>query len=246
MSLIHTGCGIAGLRSLDAGSVDLVFCDLPSGETQAHFDNPISLPDFWAAAWLALKPNGTVVLMASSLRFAAEVIASEPKAYRYDVVWEKSRATGFLNANRAPLRCHEFVLVFYREQPTYNPQKTTGHGTSNKGGRQRSGATGANYGKMKPAAYAHEGAITRLPRSVVSVATIDGPERRHPQQKPQALLQWAVRTYTNPGELVAEPCAGSGSMGVAAVGDGRRYVGWDFEPKPPQAFNVGLPFGGGA
>ena len=242
MTLIHTGCGIAGLRSLEAGSVDLVFCDLPSGETRAHFDNPISLPDFWAAAWPALKPSGAVVLMASSLRFAAEVIASEPKAYRYDVVWEKGAASGHLNANRQPMRAHEFVLVFYRTLATYNPQRTAGHEAY---GRVTAGPQSVNYGKQT-AATVTEGSSERHPRSVLRTPHTGNTERRHPQQKPIPLLQWVVRTYTNPGELVAEPCAGSGSMGVAAVGDGRRYVGWDFEPKPPQAFNVGLPFGGGA
>ena len=240
MTLIHTGCGLAGLRSLDAGSVDLVFCDLPSGETQAHFDNPIDLAEFWAAAWPALKPSGAVVLMASSLRFAAEVIASEPKAYRYDVVWEKGRATGFLNAGRQPMRCHEFILVFYRASGTYNPQKTTGHESVRV---LASGGSGANYGATKDGVR-YESA-DRFPRSVLPIGAIanSSAERRHPQQKPQAVLQWVVRTYTNPGDLVAEPCAGSGSMGVAATGDGRRYIGWDFEPKPPQAFDVGLPFG---
>ena len=239
MTLIHTGCGLAGLRSLDAGSVDLVFCDLPSGETQAHFDNPIDLAEFWAAAWPALKPSGAVVLMASSLRFAADVIASEPKAYRYDVVWEKGAASGHLNAHRQPMRAHEFVLVFYRSAATYNAQMTTGHAEY---GRVVAGPQSANYGQQT-AAVVTVGSSERQPRSVLKTQHTGGTERRHPQQKPQALLQWVVRTYTNPGDLVVEPCAGSGSMGVAATGDGRRYIGWDFEPKPPQAFDVGLPFG---
>ena len=239
MTLIHTGCGLAGLRSLDAGSVDLVFCDLPSGETRATFDRPIDLAEFWSAAWPALKPSGAVVLMASSLRFAAEVIASEPKAYRYDVVWEKSNGTGFLNAASQPLRAHEFILVFYRSQPTYNPQRLEGQSPYSV---NRDSTFTANYGAQT--ATKKTGDDTRAPRSVLYAPGLRaGSDRRHPQQKPQALLQWVVRTYTNPGDLVAEPCAGSGSMGVAATGDGRRYIGWDFEPKPPQAFDVGLPFG---
>ena len=239
MTLINTGCGLAGLRSLDPGSVDLVWCDLPSGETRAHFDTPIDLAEFWPAAWACLKPAGAVVLMASSLRFAAEVIASEPKAYRYDVVWEKSRATSFLNVNRQPLRCHEFALVFARGQTVYNQQRTTGHSPATDGGRKAFGVSGGNYGATGAPRYV-PGSTERAPRSVLRFATIDGPERRHPQQKPIPLLQWVVRTYTNPGELIADPCAGSGSMGVAAIGDGREFIGWDFEPKPPLAVNVGL------
>lgn len=241
MSLITTGCGIAGLRGLAPGSVDLVFSDLPSGETRASFDVPIDLAAFWPAAWAALKPKGAVVLMASSLRFAAEVIASEPKAYRYDVIWHKPQASGFLNANRMPMRAHEFLLVFYRQPPTYNPQRTTGH-ADNPSQVHRGGS--ANYGSMK-GQTTPPGGTTRAPRSVLNVQAVSNisVERRHPQQKPQALLQWIVRTYTNPGDLIAEPCAGSGSCGVAAIGDGREYVGWDFLPKPPSAVDVGL-FGG--
>ena len=235
MSLIHTGCGLAGLRSLDAGSVDLVFCDLPSGETRAHFDNPIDLAEFWAAAWPALKPAGAVVLMASSLRYAAQVIASEPKWYRYDVVWEKGRGTGVLNANRAPLRAHEFVLVFYRSLPTYNPQKTAGDAY-----RKGSAVHGANYNPAPIGAREYSGG--RFPLSVQRFSLLHNgtTERRHPQQKPIPLLEWVVKTYTNEGDLIADPCAGSGSMGVAAIGLRREFVGWDFEPKPPSAVDVGL------
>ena len=233
--LINTGCGIEGLRGLPPGSVDLIFCDLPSGETRASFDNPISLPDFWSVAWPCLKPTGAVVLMASSLRYAATVIASEPKWYRYDVVWEKTRGTGVLNANRMPMRAHEFLLVFYRSQPTYNPQKTAGEPYS-----QANNGHGVNYGAAKPTHTVNDG--DRMPLSVQRFGIMPnvGTERRHPQQKPLPLLQWVVRTYTNPGETVADPCAGSGSMGVAAIGDGREFIGWDFEPKPPLATQVGL------
>lgn len=239
MSLIHTGDGLAGLRSLDAGSVDLVFCDLPSGETQAHFDNPIDLAELWPAAWACLKPNGAVVLMASSLRYAAQVIASEPKAYRYDVVWEKERASGFLNAARMPMRAHEFLLMFCRSTGTYNPQRTTGHRP--KSSVSNSGDAQANYGDSGGVAYQEGGDTTRLPRSVMRTPNAaNKARRRHPQQKPIPLLEWVVKTYTNEGELVADPCAGSGSMGVAAIGLRREFVGWDFEPKPPSAVDVGL------
>ena len=170
MTLINTGCGLAGLRSLVPGSVDLVFCDLPSGETRAHFDTPIDLAEFWPAAWACLKPSGAVVLMASSLRYAAQVIASEPKWYRYDLIWEKGRATGHFNAARRPMLAHEYVLVFYREQPTYNAQKTAGHGKAGRRVRsaEEGAATGsANYGTGGRGAFVNDGGTTREPRSVI-------------------------------------------------------------------------------
>jgi hypothetical protein len=112
---VHHGCGIEGLLALEAGSVDLVLSDLPSGETAAPFDSKADLPALWPAIWHALKPDGIAVVMASSFRFAAEVRTSELKAFRYDLIWAKSASSGFYNTGSRPLRSHEFVLVFWRE-----------------------------------------------------------------------------------------------------------------------------------
>jgi hypothetical protein len=117
------GDGIDGLVSMSRGSAALVLSDLPSGETAAKFDRAPDFARFWPAVWEALSPTGCAVLMASSLRFAAAVVASQPKAFRYDMVWEKTLATGHLNAANRPLRAHEFVLVFARTGTTvFNPQ----------------------------------------------------------------------------------------------------------------------------
>jgi hypothetical protein len=236
---IELGDGLDGLRSLPLGSVALVLSDLPSGETRARFDRPPPLPEFWESVWGALRPDGVAVLMASRLQFAASLIASEPSAFRYDLIWHKSIAVGFLNARHRPLKAHEFLLVFSRSGGTYNPQMSTGHPPiSTNGGR---GALGSeNYGtgqavdaEGRPRGIARAGATDRFPRSVLTFGSIGirDKRRRHPQQKPSELLRWCVRTYSNPGDLVVDPYAGSGSTGEACEVEGRLFRGWDSDPR---------------
>lgn len=228
--LVALGDGLEGLRSLVPGSAGLVLSDIPSGETRAQFDRRPPLPKFWGAVWGALRGNGTAVLMASHIQFAAALIASQPDAFRYDMVWTKSIAGGFLNARHRPLRAHEFVLVFSRSQGTYNPQMRQGlEPVHSNAGR---GSSGENYGPSG-GGRSRAGATDRFPWSVLafkSVGTRD-PIRRHPQQKPVDILRWLVRTYSNPSDLVVDPFAGSGASGVAAEAERRRYLGWDSDPR---------------
>ena len=226
------GDGIDGLSRLNAGSVSLLLSDLPSGETRADFDRPVDLERFWPAAWRAVKPGGVVVLLASRMLFAADLVASQRKAFRYDLVWAKTIAGGFLNAHLRPLRAHEYVLVFSLERSTYNPQMRTGLGRlhSNKGRK----GSGENYNKTaRGSGVSRAGATDRHPWSILPFASVGttSPERKHPQQKPVPLLRWCVRTYSNPGELVADITAGSGATERAASAEGRRFIGWDLDPR---------------
>jgi hypothetical protein len=243
---VEWGDGLSGLLSLPPGSVDLLLSDLPSGETRAAFDRPPRFEAMWPAFWHALRPDGVAVLMASSLRFAAALLHSQERAFRYDLVWEKSIAVGFLNARHRPLRSHEFVLVFSRAMGTYNPQRTIGHGPIHTNGDR--GALGSvNYGTSQAVdtqgrsrGKARAGATDRYPRSVLTFGSVGirDRRRRHPQQKPESLLRWCVRTYSNQGELVVDPYAGSGAAGEAAVAEGRRFRGWDIDPKNQSAVPV--------
>lgn len=232
MPTTELGDGIAGLRSLPDGTADLLLTDPPSGETQAKFDQRVDLAAFWSAAWRALKPNGIAVLFASSLAFAAELRASQERQFRYDLIWAKSAATGHLNASHRPLRGHEFILVFFRAPGTYNAQMTTGHGPIH--AVRRTSHHSENYGKFTRATDSRAGATDRYPVSVLRFASVgtSSKARVHPQQKPIPLLRWLVRTYSNPGDLVVDPFAGSGSCGAAALGDeSRRWRGWDSSPR---------------
>ena len=229
--MITLGDGIDGLCSLEGGSVSLLLSDLPSGETQAEFDTPPDLERFWAAAWHALKPDGVAVLMASSFRFAARVVESQQNHFRYDLVWSKSLATGHLNAKHRPLRAHEFLLVFSRAVGAYHPQMV--EGASPIHAARRRAYHGENYGPQTAVTYSRAGATDRYPISVLEFASVgtSSKERTHPQQKPEPLLRWCVRTYSNSDELVVDPYAGSGSTGRAALAEGRRFVGWDSSPR---------------
>jgi DNA modification methylase len=228
MNEIFLGDGIKGMSQLCPGSVDLVLTDLPSGSTRAPFDTQVDLGAFFDALWRCLSPTGIAIMMASDLRYAAKVSAFPH--YRYDLVWEKGRATGFFAAKQRPLRCHEFVLVFYRAAGTFVPQMTSGHAPINANKRQ--GSHGANYGGQGKAVRSRAGATTRYPRSVIATGTVGTtcPTRTHPQQKPQSLLCWLVRSYTRPHDLVVDPFAGSGSTGVACATLDRQFLGWEIDP----------------
>jgi site-specific DNA-methyltransferase (adenine-specific) len=224
------------MLGLEPGSVDLVLCDLPSGETAAKFDVKVSLPDFWRASWQCLKPTGIVCVMASSFRFADEVYQSQSKAFRYDMVWSKSIATGFMNKDTRPLRAHEFILTFWQHPGTYNIEMTeTGVPiASNKRVNLAAGAHGENYGSAGgDAGLSRAGATDRFPRSVLDYPCLGvrHPDRVHPQQKPDDLFRRLIRMYSNPGELCVDPCAGSGTTERAALAEGRRAICWDIQER---------------
>lgn len=240
--VITLGDGLDGMLALEAGSVDLVLTDLPSGETAAKFDKPVSLPKFFEASWHCLKPSGVICVMASSLKFAAKLMEHGGKTYRYDYVWAKTRPTGFFNSKKRPLRSHEFMMVFWRPQkkgqpsPTYNPQMIeTGvpiTANTKPGQEYIDSFHDENYGirKLGPS---RAGKTDRYPTSVLRHHSIGANAkcRVHPQQKPDSLFENMVLTYTNPGELVVDPCAGSGTTARAAEKHGRLYRCWDLSER---------------
>lgn len=220
---LHAGDGVAALAR--ACGVDLVLCDLPSGETAAPCDTPIDLPALWLAVDTALAPAGNVVLMAHSFVFAARVVASRPGWFRYDLIWHKSIATGFLNAASRPLRAHEHVLVFHAGAGHYAPDMQEGATPIH---RARGGHGGKNYGAVN-GTESRAGATDRYPTSVLQYNSVGttSPERVHPQQKPTDLMRALVRMYCPPGGVVFDPCAGSGSAVVSAHAEGRHGIGYD-------------------
>lgn len=227
--IITLGDGIDGMLSLPPGNVSLVLSDLPSGETQAEFDIKPNLELMWKAIWHALKVDGIAVLMASSFRFAAE-LSNSSKWFRYDLIWSKSVATGFLNSKRRPLRSHEFILIFSRKQGIYYPQMLQDASPIHAARRR---AHGENYGIMTQSTESRAGATDRYPTSVLEFASVgtSSKKRKHPQQKPEPLLQWLIRTYSNNGDLVVDPFAGSGSAGRASDAENRLFLGWDSDSR---------------
>jgi DNA modification methylase len=214
------GCCLAELPRCAAESVDFVIADLPYGMTRNTWDCRIDLQKFWPEIWRVTKRSAAVALFAAP-PFDKLVAVSQPATYRYDWVWEKSNATGHLNASRMPLRAHENICVFYREQPTYNPQKTSGHLPVNKFYSRHSGY---NYG-LASGRTDGGGSTERYPRTVQRMASDKQRSNHHPSQKPLALIRYLIRTYTNPGDMVLDPCMGSGTASVASVIEGRRFIG---------------------
>lgn len=205
------------MADIPDGSVDMVLCDLPYGTTQNKWDAVIPFAPLWAHYWRVAKPNAAIVLTAAQ-PFTSALIMSCVERFKYDWTWEKNNPSGHLNANRAPLRCHEDILVFSTGQTPYFPQKTSGH--SRKTVKSRDGSS-SNYGSQKSSGYS---STDRFPRSVQGIPGELKRPGNHPTQKPVALFEYLVRTYTNPGELVLDNCSGSGTTAVAAHQTDRRYL----------------------
>jgi DNA modification methylase len=222
-SQLHLGDCLELMREIPDGSVDMILCDLPYGTTQNQWDSVIPFPDLWAEYRRIAKPSAAIVLT-SAQPFTSALVMSNPAEFKYQWVWNKSKVTGVLNAKKQPLRNHEDVLVFYRRQPTYNPQGLTAFGKRRDIGSKRNGGTSENYGaisKTEDGNYFQES--TGYPRSVLEIAS-EG-KTVHPTQKPVALMEYLVRTYTTEGQVVLDNCMGSGTTGVACANTGRKFIG---------------------
>lgn len=215
---------LEGMKLIDDGSIDLILADLPYETTQRNrWDKIIPFEPLWEQYWRILKKNGAIVLT-SQQPFTTKVIVSQPKWFRYEWIWEKDFGTGFLNCNKMPLKCHENILVFYKKLPTYNPQFTPGKpyvATSSK--RET-----LNYreGIGKTRTYNYTG--RRYPRDVLKFQ--HDAEKVHATQKPVALFEYMIKTYTNEGELVLDNVIGSGTTALACKNTGRHYLGFEADP----------------
>jgi site-specific DNA-methyltransferase (adenine-specific) len=209
------------MPTLPAASVDLILCDLPYGTTQNKWDSIIPLDRLWTEYWRIAKSNAAIVLTAQA-PFDKALGASCLQHLKYEWIWSKKLATGHLNAKKQPMKAHENALVFYRSQSTYIPQMTVGKPYTAKSGRQSS-----NYGDQVEVVTENSG--ERYPRSVIEFDHDRG-LRVHPTQKPVALMEYLIRTYTNEGDIVLDNCMGSGTTGVACNNTGRKFIGIERDP----------------
>lgn len=231
-AVLLLGDSLEQMRSLPAASVDMVACDLPYGMTSCGWDSVIPFDLLWSEYRRITKPSAAIVLTAAQ-PFTTAIIASNFDMFRYCWYWNKSKVTGFANAKKQPLRCVEDCVVFYKSPPTYNPQgltrvNKTVKGSSGAGGRTLQGDNiGNGKGALRSgAAYLQE--FTGYPRQVLEIPS-EG-STVHPTQKPVALMDYLIRTYTNEGDLVLDNTMGSGTTGVAAVKSGRRFIGIERDP----------------
>ena len=225
-SLLFGDC-LERMKEIPDGSVDLILVDLPYATTQNKWDSMIDLEEMWLQLDRICKPN-TAKLMFAQTPFDKMLGCSNLKELKYEWIWEKTTATGHLNAKKMPMKAHENILVFYKSLPTYNPQKTVGHKPANSYTKHQD--DGSNYGETK-VGISGGGQTDRYPRSVQVFKTDKQKVSLHPTQKPVALLEYLINTYSNEGDTVLDFTFGSCSTGVAALNTNRKFIGVEMEEK---------------
>lgn len=227
---IYQGDCLELIKQLPGKSIDCIICDPPyevlnKNNKDAQWDRIIPFDELWQQYERVAKDNAAIILFAQGM-FTARLMMSNPRLWRYNLIWQKGgRCSGFLNAKKMPLREHEDIVVFYRKQPTYNPQMTKclPHERNHSRGRQQGEQTNRCYGEFGKA----EDIITDLkyPKSILN---FNRPHPQiHPTQKPVALIQYLIKTYSNENDLILDNCIGSGTTAVAAIKEKRHFIGME-------------------
>jgi site-specific DNA-methyltransferase (adenine-specific) len=218
------------MKEIPDKSVDMILCDLPYGTTACKWDTIIPFEPLWEQYERVIKDSGAIVLFGSE-PFSSSLRLSKVELFKYDWVWDKVSVVGFANAKKMPLRNIETVSVFYKSQPTYNPQglikiepKKIKNGRTHKEKGEK-GMTAINGGRFK------EGYIQEYTNYPKQILTFNREKGTHPTQKPVALFEYLIKTYTNEGETILDNCIGSGTTAVAAHNTGRFFIGIEKEPK---------------
>jgi site-specific DNA-methyltransferase (adenine-specific) len=211
------------MKEIPDKSVDMILCDLPYGTTACKWDNVIPFEPLWEQYSRIIKDNGAICLFGSE-PFSSKLRISNIKNYRYDWIWEKTLASNFSLSKKQPNKKHEIISVFYKKQPTYNPQMEKGKPYKDVERKRTIGVHGGEITTKKPI----NNSGTRYPSSVQKFSNGNN-GNVHPTQKPVALLEYLIRTYTNEGETVLDNCMGSGSTGVACVQTRRDFIGIELD-----------------
>lgn len=228
LKLWHGDC-LELMKNIPDGSVDLILCDLPYGITRNALDKPLSFELLWEQYKRIVKASGCICLFGQGT-FYVDLVNSNRKWFRYDLVWDKQLKSGFLNSKRMPLRQHEQIAVFYKKLPTYNPQFSHGSPLHGKGTAYMSKELkNQNYGKFKYTDDVRAGSTEKYPTSVLTFAKPHPSVAKHRTEKPVALLEYLIKTYTNDGDVVLDNCMGSGSTGVACVNTNRHFIGIELD-----------------
>lgn len=231
---------LEGMKRIPNGSVDSIICDLPyevlhKNNPNAQWDRMIPMEPLWEQYKRVIKDNGAILLFCQGM-FTAQLMMSQPKLWRYNLVWDKCRTTGFLNANRMPLRCHEDIAVFYKSLPVYHPQMTVGT-PSHPHGNGKHKETNSCYGKFKSGrTYDYDKQIRKVeptrpgekfPMSIIRIKKEHETTVLHPTQKPVELIRYLIRTYSETGGVILDNCMGSGTTAIAAMREKRHFVGFE-------------------
>ena len=217
------------MKGIPDRSIDMILCDLPYEKTKNIKDVRISFEPLWQEYKRIIKDNGAILLFGQGT-FYVDLVNSNRKMFRYDLVWNKVLTSGFLNSKKMPLRQHEQIAVFYKKLPTYNPQFSRGNPLHSKGVSYKSKPIkNQNYGKFNVTDDHRRGTTEKYPTSVLQFAKPHPSEAKHRTEKPVALLEYLIKTYTNEGETVLDNCMGSGSTGVACVNTNRCFIGIELD-----------------
>lgn len=221
MNLINGDC-LEEMAKLTDDSIDLIAADLPYGTTRCKWDSIIPFQPLWEQYKRILKPNGCIALTASQ-PFTSALVMSNIKWFRYDLVWSKNYTTGFLNANRMPLRKHETIVIFGPSKINYKPIMRTGKMRRKVGWH----TDGTVYGQINNNNNNNNPSISDqyYPTSVLEITGQHQANRLHPSQKPVELFEWIIKTYSNEQDTVLDNCMGSGTTGVAAIKCKRHFIG---------------------
>lgn len=219
------------MKDIPDKSIDMILCDLPYGVTQNKKDIALPFDKLWKQYKRIIKDNGAILLFAQGT-FYIDLVNSNRKLFRYDLVWNKKLTSGFLNAKRMPLRQHEQIMVFYKKMPTYNPQFTKGKPLHGKGQNYKtSEIVNNNYGEFKQLEDVRKGCTDKYPTSILNFIKTHPSKAIHPTEKPIELLEYLIKTYTNENETVLDNCMGSGSTGVACLNTNRNFIGIELDEK---------------
>lgn len=233
IDLIHGDC-LVEMQRIPDKSVDMVLCDLPyeglnKSNKNAQWDRLLPFDKLWGQYERVIKDNGAIVLFAQGM-FTAQLMMSNPKLWRHNLVWDKILMSGFLNARRMPLRSHEDICVFYKELPTYNPQMREGKPLHSKGMAYKDKELTNNcYGSLGATDDSRKGSTEKFPTSIVRFQKPHPSIAVHPTQKPVELCEWLIKTYTNEGDTILDNTMGSGSTMVACVNTKRNGIGIELD-----------------
>jgi site-specific DNA-methyltransferase (adenine-specific) len=219
------------MKDIPNGSIDMILCDLPYGTTACKWDTIIPFDKLWEQYKRIVKPNGAIILFGSQ-PFTTDLIMSNRDWFKYELIWDKDRPTGFPEANKKPLKVHENICVFYAKQPTYNPIKWKGRPNNAQTRGNKAIDKTVERGKM-PVFNNSSVDLSgdKFPISIVYEKKIAPTKYLHPTQKPLELIEYLIKTYTNEGELILDNCAGSGTTAIACLNTKRQFIVMEKEQK---------------
>jgi site-specific DNA-methyltransferase (adenine-specific) len=218
------------MKKIESGSVDMILADPPYGTTACKWDSVIPLEPMWEQLQRVIKPNGAIVMTASQ-PFTTTLISSNIKMFKYCMVWDKGRTMEPQLANIRPMKCHEDLVVFCHGKTTYNPQKTKLDAPDRRkaSGRKNNRLDGTGHNILSSVNSEDRTYTDRFPLSICRFGNSNQKDKQHPTQKPVALMEYLIRTYTNEGETVLDFVMGSGTTGVACVNLGRNFIGIELD-----------------